>query len=279
MQFGLVVVAAWVLLTALWFILPTARADLYDLLISRTTAKWCALGPGTTAHCDLTMGGSLHVHRAAASGAQGTMPQRVAPYPSRYAVVLARVTPDSRILDIGIGTASALVRNQELVLGRRVTVVGIDPEREYVTKAARVVAAAGLADAVKVHRLSIYEPGLRSAFAGKAKFDHVYFSGSLTVLRDPVAALRCAATMLKPGGRVYVTQCFHNRPAPLMARLKPLLRRFTSIDFGRVVLAAEISELAERAGLHVIEDAPVPGSIDTRWQTARLVVFGLGSKG
>ena len=50
MQFGLVVVALWVLLTALWYILPTARADLYDLLISRTTAKWCALGPGTTAH-------------------------------------------------------------------------------------------------------------------------------------------------------------------------------------------------------------------------------------
>ena len=50
MQFGLVVVAAWVLLTALWYIRPTARADVYDLLISRTTAKWCALGPGTTAH-------------------------------------------------------------------------------------------------------------------------------------------------------------------------------------------------------------------------------------
>ena len=219
------------------------------------------------------MGGSLHVHRAAAGA------QRVAPYPSRYAAVLARVTPDSRVLDIGIGTAGALVRNQELVLGRRVTVVGIDPEREYVTKAARVVAAAGLADAIKVHCLSIYEPGLRSAFAGKAKFDDASFSGSLALLRDPVAALRCAATMLKPGGRVYVTQCFHNRPAPLTARLKPMLRRFTSIDFGRVVLAAEIAEIAERAGLHVIEDAPVPGSIDTRWQTARLVVLGQGSKG
>ena len=79
------------------------------------------------------------------------------------------MTPDSRVLDIGIGTASALVRNQELVLGRRVTVVGIDPEREYATKAARVVAAAGLADAIKVHCVSIYEPGLRSAFAGKSE--------------------------------------------------------------------------------------------------------------
>ena len=103
--------------------------------------------------------------------------------------------PDSRLLDVGIGTATALVRNQELVASRRVVVVGIDPEREYVTKAARVVAAAGLSDAVKVHCLSIYQPGLRSAFAGKAKFDHAYFSGSLTLMPDPPAALRCAATI------------------------------------------------------------------------------------
>ena len=173
--------------------------------------------------------------------------------------MLARVEPDSRLLDVGIGTATALVRNQELVASRRVTVVGIDPEREYVTKAARVVAASGLGDAIKVHCISIYQPGLRSAFAGKAKFDAAYFSGSLTLMLDPPAALRCAATMLKPGGRLYVTQTFQNLPAPLMARLKPLLRRFTSVDFGRVTYAAEIAQIAERAGLHVIEDAPVPG--------------------
>mmetsp|Transcript_12997 Transcript_12997/g.30674 ORF Transcript_12997/g.30674 Transcript_12997/m.30674 type:complete len:86 (+) Transcript_12997:20-277(+) len=83
--------------------------------------------------------------------------------------------------------------------------------------------------------------------------------------------------MLKPGGKVYVTQTFQNRPAPLTARLKPLLRRFTSVDFGRVTYAAEIAQIAEKAGLHVIEDSPVPGSIDTRWQTARLVVLGQGA--
>ena len=98
------------------------------------------------------------------------------------------------------------MRNEELVTSQRLTVIGIDPEREYVTKATRVVVVAGLSDAVKVHCLSIYQPGLRSAFAGKAKFDAAYFSGSLTVLPDPAAALRCAATMLKPGGIVYFTQ-------------------------------------------------------------------------
>ena len=42
MHFGLIVVAVWVLLTALWYILPTARADVYDLLLARTTEKWYA---------------------------------------------------------------------------------------------------------------------------------------------------------------------------------------------------------------------------------------------
>ena len=106
------------------------------------------------------------------------------------------------------------------------------------------------------------------------RFDAAYFSGSLTLMPDPPAALRCAATMLKLGGRrgtcsagwctrgarvvhawhvhgmcmarhgmawrvchsvhvrvcgrVYVTQTFQNQPAPLTARLKPLLCRATS---------------------------------------------------
>ena len=130
-----------------------------------------------------------------------------------YKAVLERLEADSRLLDVGVGTATALARNKELVLKRRVTVIGIDYERTYINKAAEVVAKAGLGDLVKVHCLSIYEPGLRSAFAGKAKFDAAYFSGSLTLMPDPPAALKCAASMLKPGGKVYVTQC----AAPLAA--------------------------------------------------------------
>ena len=72
--------------------------------------------------------------------------------------MLARLEPDSRLLDVGIGTATALVRNEEIVTSRGLTVIGIDPEREYVTKATRIVVAAGLSDAVKVHCLSVYQP-------------------------------------------------------------------------------------------------------------------------
>lgn len=190
-----------------------------------------------------------------------------------YAAVLERLDDGSRVLDIGIGTATALARNRELVLQKGVRFVGIDYERRYVTKAQQVVAKAGLESLVTVHCLSIYHPQLRNALAGKAAFDAAYFSGSLTLMPDPPAALKVAAMMLKPGGVVYVTQTFQNRPAPVMTWLKPLLRRFTSVDFGRLTYLTEVQKIAAAAGMEILEDAPVPGSIDNSSQTARLVVL------
>ena len=86
MHFGLIVVAVWVLLTALWYILPTARADVYDLLLARTTEKWyapqCSLAGPWTLHlrkgCTLTISFSLHVHRVDASSGKGL--QCMGPY-------------------------------------------------------------------------------------------------------------------------------------------------------------------------------------------------------
>tara|TARA_B110001452_G_scaffold146970_2_gene122287 strand:- start:385 stop:1095 length:711 start_codon:yes stop_codon:yes gene_type:complete len=230
MYFGLVVASIWALLTLVWYFVPNAAANLYDLLIVHMTRQW-------------------------------------------YAAVLERLDDGSRILDIGIGTATALVHNKELVLRKKVRFVGIDYERRYVTKAQQVVAEAGLQSLVTVHCLTVYHPQLRSALAGKAAFDAAYFSGSLTLMPDPAAALKVAALMVKPGGFVYVTQTFQNRPAPIMARLKPLLRRFTSVDFGKLTYLAEVQKIAEAAGMEIVEDAPVPGSIDNSSQTARLVVL------
>jgi len=131
-------------------------------------------------------------------------------------------------------------------------------------------------DLVKLHCKSIYEPALRQVFTGAAKFDCAYFSGSLTLMPDPPAALKCAAAMLVDGGLIYVTQTFQNRPSPIMERVKPLLRRFTSVDFGRVTYYKEVAEIARKAGMTIVEDAPVPGSIDNANQTARLIVLKAG---
>ena len=193
-----------------------------------------------------------------------------------YRAVLERCRGGDRILDIGIGTATALVKNEDLLRQKRLVVVGIDYEQRYIKKAIQVIGEAGLNDLVKLHCKSIYEPALRQVFTGAAKFDCAYFSGSLTLMPDPPAALKCAAAMLVDGGLIYVTQTFQNRPSPIMERVKPLLRRFTSVDFGRVTYYKEVAEIARKAGMTIVEDAPVPGSIDNANQTARLIVLKAG---
>lgn len=90
---------------------------------------------------------------------------------------------------------------------------------------------------------------------------------------DPAAALKCAAQMLTDNGLIYVTQTFQNRPSPMAEFVKPLLRRFTSIDFGRVTYHKQVADIVAKAGMTIIEDNPVPGSIDTTAQTARLLVL------
>ena len=190
-----------------------------------------------------------------------------------YRAVLERCRGGDRMLDIGIGTATALAENKDIVLAKRLVIVGIDYESVYIKKAAQVVTNADIDHLVKVNCKSIYEPALRSVFTGAARFDCAYFSGSLTLMPDPPAALKCAAAMIVPGGCIYVTQTFQNQPSPMTERIKPLLRRFTSVDFGRVTYYSEVAEIARKAGMEIVEDGPVPGSIDNATQTARLIVL------
>ena len=65
-----------------------------------------------------------------------------------YAAVLKELRPRDRLLDIGIGTASALVRNRQAIVDANLFIVGIDYERSYIEKAVTVVANARLKDQV-----------------------------------------------------------------------------------------------------------------------------------
>lgn len=194
-----------------------------------------------------------------------------------YKAVLERLKPQDRLLDVGIGTASALAKNADLVLKNQLVIVGIDYEEEYIKKARMVSRYAGLVKQLVLHCKSIYDPQLQELFTGAASFDAAYFSGSLTLMPDPPGALQAAAAMLKEGGKIYITQTFQNHPSPVMERVKPLLKHLTTVDFGKLTYRWEVQRIIDDAGMEVLEDAPVPGSIDTKAQTARLIVVQLRS--
>lgn len=179
-----------------------------------------------------------------------------------YREVLDRMPDRARLLDVGVGTAGALLAHGPLVSAKALDVVGVDIDAKYVERARRRVADAGLDDHITVH----HEP--LGAHAG-GPYDAVYFAASFMLFDDPEAALRDASRLLAPGGRVFFTQTFQDRPSRFMEWLKPLLKQVTSIDFGRVTYEDDFFATLDRGGMDVTEHAVLD---TTAGRSSRLVV-------
>lgn len=164
-----------------------------------------------------------------------------------YREVLTRLPRGTRLLDVGVGTGAALVRCADLIRERDLSVVGIDVDADYLARCERAVRRAGL---------SRVSPRLESVYdhcydAAEGPYDAAYFSASLMLLPDPVAALRRVAGLLRPGGTLYATQTFQLRRSRLVERGKPLIRYVTTIEFGRVTYEDDFRACLAAAGVEL----------------------------
>ena len=73
------------------------------------------------------------------------------------------------------------------------------------------------------------------------------------IMPEPEQALRHCSTLLSPVGRIYFTQTIQMQPARWMEVLKPMLKRITSIDFGRITYENEFKAQIRAAGLELEE--------------------------
>lgn len=163
-----------------------------------------------------------------------------------YAEVLRRVPAGAALLDVGIGTAGALLANEDLAGRKRLRIVGIDIDGDYVARARRRLRDSSLAGLVEVRRESVHHHQ-------GGPYDAVYFSGSFMLLPQPEQALRHCRALLSPGGRMFFTQTIQKQPARWMEILKPMLKRVTSIDFGRVTYEEDFRAQVHAAGLELEE--------------------------
>lgn len=163
-----------------------------------------------------------------------------------YAEVLRRVPEGATMLDVGIGTAGALLANDDLVKRKRLHVVGVDVDADYIARAQRRLRDSSMAGLAEVRLESVYDHQ-------GGPYDAVYFSGSFMLLPEPEQALRHCCALLNPGGRMFFTQTIQKQPARWMEILKPMLKRVTSIDFGRVTYEDDFRAQIHAAGLELEE--------------------------
>ena len=163
-----------------------------------------------------------------------------------YDAVLERLPLACRLLDVGIGTGSALLHSAEAVVNKDLHVTGIDIDADYVERCKHEVSRHGLDKRIAVRLESVYDHH-------GGPYDAVYFSGSFMLLPDPAGALRHVVTLLVPNGRIYFTQTFEQRRSIVLEILKPLLRRVTTIDFGRVTYEASFRNALAESGIEVEE--------------------------
>jgi SAM-dependent methyltransferase len=179
-----------------------------------------------------------------------------------YRQVLSRLPRGCRLLDVGIGTGSALLANAEILAAKDIRVTGVDIDPAYVEACRRAIAAAGLVARIKARLESIYDHH-------GGPYDAVYFSASFMLLPDPAAALLHVRSLLAPGGRLYFTQTFEERRSAFVEWVKPLLRRLTSIDFGRVTYEDDFRAVLAAAGVAIEEMRTLHGGAR---RSGRLVV-------
>lgn len=206
-----------------------------------------------------------------------------------YKNVLDRQNDQCVILDVGIGTASALLQCKDIVQRKNLRIIGIDYNDLYVQAAQKEIQQQEMNSYISVHKCDIYnqEELIRIlSLENITQVDSVYFSGSFSLLPDPKSALLSIQRVLKEdndnSGRVYITQTYQKRPSFFMRKVKPMLKFLTTIDFGQLVTLEEIRDLLEHVdGLTLEQHEVMDDSLDNYWQAAYLSVLvknGNGNK-
>jgi len=124
---------------------------------------------------------------------------------SWYREVLNYVPNDAKILDVGIGTGTALLRNKKKVIDKNVSIVGVDIDKDYVVKCKASILKEDMEKYISVRHENFYD------YQPDKPVDVVYFSASLMLMPDPVKALKHAEGMLSENGRIYSTQTFEEK--------------------------------------------------------------------
>lgn len=60
------------------------------------------------------------------------------------------------------------------------------------------------------------------------------------IMPDPVKALEHVNSLLKPNGKIFITQTFEQHKNVLLEKIKPMLKYILTIDFGQITYEEDV---------------------------------------
>lgn len=167
-----------------------------------------------------------------------------------YKHTLSYFSPNSRILDVGIGNGIMIRKYHSLIRDKALHITGIDINRNYLNHCNSLISSWQLENNIHVlnEPVESYEP------PETEYFDYILFSMSFMLFKDQQLVLDRIKPWLKPAGKVLFFQTMFKDRSLFMEVVKPRLKYLTTVDFGRVTYNNDFAALLEKKHLSVKED-------------------------
>jgi len=156
----------------------------------------------------------------------------------------------SCILDVGIGNGMMLRDYHSLIRSKNLSIIGIDINKDYLRHCSRLIKDCRLENNIRIFHQGVefYEP------PQDCYFDFILFSMSFMLFPDQEMVLNRVRRWLKPGGKILFFQTMFRDRSVFMEFIKPKLKYFTTVDFGRVTYDDGFFNLLGKNRLTIEED-------------------------
>lgn len=139
-------------------------------------------------------------------------------------------------LDVGSGTGAPLQTIINNLKESYSKIVGVDMHHEYTLEAQRRFASD---PDVTIYEMNFYD--IKKQL--NEKFNFIFFSFSFMLMPDQVAAINTAKSCLENDGRIAFLMTINPKENPIVRKLKPLIYKLTSIDFGNQTYQSQFEEV------------------------------------
>lgn len=168
--------------------------------------------------------------------------------PNLFYYTISRFEPNSKVLDFGCGNGICYSNTmiKDIVINNNLQIQGIDIDKVYIEKCIQRIKNEKLESNIKIKLQDV----LLYKEDNINKYDYIIFSESAplisTELLDQILN-HMINNLLKSDGKIIFINNLTENPTDSMIKIKPMLKYFCMIDFGRVLTKREFNYLAVRS--------------------------------